>query len=371
MKKRMAVWIHGGIGTGHFSQGYPMLEKLLIGLSASYEVIIYSQFCVNKDYQSSNFIIRSAPAKVKSVVFRWLYLIIYFLKDHRHNKFHLLLAFWGYPAGLIATCLSKMVGIPCAVYLLGSDAAGIASINFGVLHKPILRRLVLWAYRHTNLLLLLSEFQKHELLRYGITKAIVIPWGADKEMYPFKPKKRGPTLRIIHVGHLSAVKDQSTLVRAFVLIAKLHPAELKIFGEDLLNGSIEKLSVELDVEKQVQFLGIVPYHQMPEQYAWADMMLHTSLSEGQSMALTEAAASGVLLAGTNVGLLYDLGEDGGVTVEVGDYEGLAMCVLHILDDEKSWDQKIQVARKWAESNDLNWTIDQLKLQLNILLKDRF
>jgi len=369
MRKRMAVLMHGGIGTGHFSQGYPALEKLLVGLSSSFEIVIYSQFAVNKDYRSSEFSIRTAPVNVKLGIVRWFFLIPYFLKDHRKNKFDLIFGFWGYPAGFLATGLSKIVNIPSAVYLLGGDAAGIESINFGILHKPITRRIALWTYRHTTLLLGISEFQKKQLSPYGITDIKIIPWGVEKNAYKFINKKPGSSLHIIHVAHLSPVKDQVTLVKAFALIAEQRPAGLRIFGEDFLKGSIQKLCKELGAENQVEFLHVIPYHQMPEQYAWADVMLHTSISEGQSMAITEAAASGVLLAGTRVGLLHDLGEDCGIAVEVGDYETLALKVLKLLDSEEKWNQKIQNARQWAEVHDLSWTIRELKQQLNSVIEN--
>ena len=277
MKKRIAAWMYGGIGTGHFSQGYPMLEKLLVGLSRSFEIVIYSKFPTNKDYQSSDFIIRSAPAKIKWTPVRWFYLIIKFLKDHHHERFQLLFAFWGYPSGFLATLLSKILRIPCAVYILGSDAAGIPSINYGILHRPILRELALWTYRHTSLLLTISDFQKLQLQHHGILRAITIPWGTELSEFRLTAKKPGPTLHIIHVGHLAPVKDQVTLLKAFALIEKEYPAELKIFGEDFLNGAIQKLCKDLSVEKQVQFLGVVPHRQMPQEYFWADMMLHLSL----------------------------------------------------------------------------------------------
>lgn len=367
MKKRIAVWMHGGIGTGHFSQGYPALEKLLLGLSSSFEIVIYSQFAVNNDYSASEFSIRSAPVNVKPGIVRWFYLILYFLKDHRRNKFDLLFGFWGYPAGFLATSLSKIVNIPSAVYLLGSDAAGIESINFGILHKPITRRIALWTYRNTTLLLGISEFQKKQLSTYGIEEIKIIPWGIEKDVYRFNAKKVSSPLHIIHVAHLTPVKDQVTLVKAFALIAKQRPAQLRIFGEDFLKGSIQKLCKELGVESQVEFLHVIPYPQMPEQYAWADVMLHTSMSEGQSMAITEAAASGVLLAGTCVGLLHDLGEERGLIAEVGDFEGLAAKVLNALDDE-SWDKKIKKASEWTDSHDLQWTINELKGVLQSILK---
>ena len=369
MKKRIAVWMHGGIGTGHFSQGYPALEKLLVGLSPFFEIVIYSQYAINKEYKRREFSIRSAPVSVKVGIVRWFYLMIYFLRDHQKNKFHLIFGFWGYPAGFLVTFLSRIVNIPSAVYLLGSDAAGIKSINFGILHKPITRRIALWIYRRTTLLLGISEFQKVQLSAFGINDIKIIPWGIEKDNYKFIDKKHGLPLHIIHVAHLSPVKDQVTLIKAFALIAKQRTAELRIFGEDFLNGSIQKLCKELGVENQVEFLHVIPYNEMPEQYAWADMMLHTSVSEGQSMAMTEAAASGVLLAGTRVGLLHDLGEDCGIVVEVGDYEGLASKVLNLLDDNRNWEQKIKNARQWTETHDLLWTIKELKDQINSILKN--
>jgi len=369
MKKRMAVWMHGGIGTGHFSQGYPALEKLLIGLSSSFEIVVYSQFATNRDYQSPEFSIRSAPVNVKLSLVRWFYLILYFLKDHRKNKFDLLLAFWGYPAGFFATVLSRIVHIPSAVYLLGGDATGIKSINFGILHRPITRRIALWAYRHATLLLGISEFQKKQITIHGINRIRIIPWGVDKNAYKFITKKPGLALHIIHVAHLTPVKDQVTLLKAFALIVQQRPAELRIYGVDVMNGQIQGIAQELKIKEHVQFLEMVSYEQMPVLYRWADVMLHTSITEGQSMALTEAAATGVLMGGTNVGLLYDLGDKCGVTVEVGDFQGLAKKVLSILDDEKSWEEKIQNARAWTDAHDLQWTISELGSSLHSIVFD--
>jgi glycosyltransferase involved in cell wall biosynthesis len=370
MKKRVAVWLHGGIGTGHFSQGYPVLDQLLIGLSQEFEIIIYSKAPLNEGYVCSNFIVRSATRKIKNSIVRWLLLASYFLKDHHQKKFQILFAFWGYPTGFLMTLIARAFRIPSAVYLLGSDAAGIASINFGILHKPWTRRLAVWTYNNTSCLLAISQFQKDHLADFLISPPIkVVPWGAKSGAYTFASKTVPPVLRIIHVGHLSLVKDQATLLRAFALIVEKRPAELRIFGGDELQGAIQRLCRELKIERYVHFMDIIPYSQMPEQYAWADMMLHTSRSEGQSMALTEAAASGVLLAGTKVGLLYDLGKDCGIVVDVGEYKALSQKVLDLLEQPGHWKQKIANARAWSESHDLEWTIREVSTCLNSLLSE--
>jgi len=250
---------------------------------------------------------------------------------------------------------------------LGSDSFGIPTINFGIFHKPVLRRIALWTYKQAPLLLGISEFQNKNLKTYGVLSATIIPWGIERNVYKFINKQRSSPLRIIHVGHLTPVKDQVTLIKAFALIVKQFPAELRIYGVDCMKGAIQKISCELGIEKHIQFLEMVSYERMSKLYGWADMMLHTSIVEGQSMALTEAAASGVLLAGTRVGILHDLGDSCGITIEVGDFEDLAKKVLNILEDAKSWDEKIQNARKWTDSHDLQWTIDELKSSIHSLL----
>lgn len=361
MKKRISIWVYGGIGTGHFAQGYPMLEKLLEHLSDTFEIVVYSAFLPSSNFKNESFTIRSAPASVKTGLFRWLYLIRYFIGDHRKKRFNLLFGFWGYPSGVLVTFLGKIFKLPSAIYLLGSDSAGIPEINFGIMHRPLSRRLAAWSYERATTVFAISRFQKDTLANYGITRPIhVIPWGVDSSAYRFTPKNRGVELRVIHVGHLTPVKDQATLLRAFALVVARQPAKLKIFGEDLLKGQMQKLCSELKISDHVQFLDMIPYRQMPEQYTWADVMFHTSLSEGQSMALTEAAACGVLLAGTRVGLLYDLGDQYGITVDKGDYKQLSEQLLAIVNDSTAWEKKIVAASQWSQAHDLNWTVSEIK-----------
>jgi glycosyltransferase involved in cell wall biosynthesis len=356
----MAVWTYGGIGTGHFSQGYPMLEKLLEHLSTNFEIVVYSQSAPHENFRSVFFSVRSAPNYIKLGILRWAYLVRYFIQDHAKVKFKLLFAFWGYPTGMLVACLQKLFGLPGVIYLLGSDSASVPSINYGILHKPLQKRLVKWAYQNISLLLTISQFQKDNLEMFGIkSTSHVIPWGADLSMYKFHEKTRRDILRVIHVGHLTPVKDQTTLLKAFALITKQLPGELRIFGVDCLNGEMQRLCKALNIERQVQFLDMIPYSEMPGQYQWADIMLHTSLSEGQSMALTEAAACGILLAGTQVGLLYDLGNEYGVTVKAGDYQNLAAKTIVTLENPVEWKAKVSRCRQWSVDHDIHWTVSGL------------
>jgi glycosyltransferase involved in cell wall biosynthesis len=368
MKRRMAILLHGGIGTGHFAQGYPMLQTIVNSLANKSDVVVYSLAAPSEGYIPERFIFRTPPSSAHSALLRWLSLIRMLVRDHRQTKFELLFAFWGYPAGLLTVIIGKFLRVPSAVYVLGADAAGIKAINFGIMHHFFRGRTARWAYRNADLLLGISEYQADQLRKFGVRRNIhVLPWGADPQLYPFESKPRKDTLHCIHVGHSTRVKDQATLLRAFALIAKQTPARLRIIGhDDGIQPELKKLCRELVIDTQVEFIPMVPYAEMPSYYRWADIMLHTSLSEGQSMALTEAAASGILMAGTPVGLLYDLGEACSVHVDFGDYRALAKRVLELLQRPEEWNKKILLARAWSVNHDIHWTMKRLESLLNDL-----
>jgi glycosyltransferase involved in cell wall biosynthesis len=208
---------------------------------------------------------------------------------------------------------------------------------------------------------------------FGIKRDIkVIPWGADPSMFSFSYKQRGEILEVLHVANIHPVKDQPTLLRAFALVLKKKPARLRIFGLDCMNGEMKKLCSELGIEKHVWFEGVVRYEELPKYYKTANLMLHTSLSEAQCMALTEAVATGVLIAGTKVGLLYEIGEKCGLSVEVGDYEGLAKKVLYLCEKPDEWNRKVEGAKSWSDNHSFDWTIKKLTellLTVSKTLKD--
>jgi glycosyltransferase involved in cell wall biosynthesis len=70
---------------------------------------------------------------------------------------------------------------------------------------------------------------------------------------------------------------------------------------------------------------------MPDHYRTASVLAITSRHEGQSMVAVEAAASGLPVVGTRVGIVPDLG-DAALSVPIGDDEALAGALTAVLDD---------------------------------------
>ena len=292
---------------------------------------------------------------------RWLALAARFAADQVGGRCDAVLSFWGYPMGAFAVALARLARRPAAVMLLGAETADLPALGYGHLRRPAVRRQLLRTCARASALIAVSRYQLDRLAAHGFRRddARVIPLGAEAEMFPFEPKRPGTTLKIIHVANLTGVKDQATLLRAFARLRPSVDARLRIVGSGELAGELQRLAGSLGVQGDVEFTGAVPYSEMPAHYRWADMFVLTSLSEGQNRGLTEAAMSGVLLVGTPVGHLHDLGKDAAVLVKAGDPEDVARRIREIVADGAGWQRRVAAARGWAAAHDMSWTVDRL------------
>lgn len=102
------------------------------------------------------------------------------------------------------------------------------------------------------------------------------------------------------VGGLRPEKNQLRLVRAFVeLAAKSAEVHLLIVGDGPLRGPMQRLLDERGLSERATFVGSVSE---PEQYYQAmDVFALPSDTEQMSLALLEAMATGLPVAGTDVG----------------------------------------------------------------------
>ncbi|MGD2158004.1 MAG: glycosyltransferase family 4 protein [Anaerolineales bacterium] len=167
-------------------------------------------------------------------------------------------------------------------------------------------------------------------------------------------------IKLLHVGSLTAVKDQNMLLRAFSLIAPQFPdAYLHIVGGGNLRSDLENLAVSLGIGEQVVFHGAVSHERLPDYYRAADLCLFSSRYESQGMVVLEAAACECALVGTAVGLLPEL-VPGVLAVPVGDVEALAEGALRLLQDKAKRAEVGRAARERVEAQyTLAHTVDAL------------
>jgi polysaccharide biosynthesis protein PelF len=185
------------------------------------------------------------------------------------------------------------------------------------------------AYHQASLLVTLSEANRAKQLADGAdpAKIVVVPngvkWTAREEAPaaapPAAPTPSLPTiasarpapLRVGFVGRVVPIKDVITLIKAVALAREQVDLEVWIIGPEDEDAVYAKrchdLVKSLELENVIKFLGPQP---MAEMYPKLDVVLLTSLSEGQPLVILEAYAAGVPVIATDVGACRELIEGG-------------------------------------------------------------
>lgn len=196
--------------------------------------------------------------------------------------------------------------------LHGSLAAALAGVRAVVhtrhgreyLERPALASLGRIAARWTSRVVAVSEDAAtvaREIEGVPERKLRIVHNGIDPGHFALHPPREPlKPWRAVTVGRLSPVKDQASLLQAMRRVVDVVPTfELDIVGDGPLRGELESLAGRLGLRDRVHFRG---YHgDVRPMLADADVFVLSSLSEGVSIALLEAMASGLPAVATDVG----------------------------------------------------------------------
>jgi glycosyltransferase involved in cell wall biosynthesis len=163
-------------------------------------------------------------------------------------------------------------------------------------------------------------------------KRVTTIWnGIDTQKFPFRgPCPTGPA---IVVARLAAGKNIDGLIRVVPKIIETVPLfTLRIVGDGPCRAALEALSVELGIQEHVAFTGEAD--NVPEQLGQASMFVLPSLSEGVSLSLLEAMATGLPVVATSVGGNVEVVQDGetGFLVPVDEPAKLAQAIVCLAAD---------------------------------------
>jgi glycosyltransferase involved in cell wall biosynthesis len=354
----LAIIIPGGVGTGKDNIGVPVLLGLIKLICAKYDLTIFQLSKINPGYEPGGFELVSVHHS--NSLLRILRFPSVFKKHHRAKKFVAVHGFWAMPAGFLAVVVGKLFDVKSIVSVLGGDAVALPEIGYGRLHRPMLRRLTFWTLRNATYTNALTQYLANNLKQFSFEgKVEIIPWGVDRELFDYHPKPLNEQLHtFLHVANFHPVKDQETLLRAFAIIKSAIPSRLVIVGSGDDLDKILRLVDELALQNSVNILKPVPYEKLSSIYHSADILLHTSLSEGQCEVVTEAMSCGLAVCGTRVGLMHDL-PDCCVTVDVRDYGMLAEKTIALVRDPVKMNEMRMLANQWTSAHDILWTSQRL------------
>ncbi len=182
-------------------------------------------------------------------------------------------------------------------------------------------------------------------------KISIIPNGIDVESATLTtaescPRKKNPnTFRIGFMGRVVPIKDVKTFLRAIKIVQEqISNLEVFIMGpteeDEVYTEECLILTELLGLERVVEFLGSVP----PEQYyPTLDVLVLTSISEGQPLVILEASRYGIPVVATDVGACRELLEGrseedrtlgvSGVITQMASPHQTAEAILKVLKDE--------------------------------------
>jgi glycosyltransferase involved in cell wall biosynthesis len=194
-----------------------------------------------------------------------------------------------------------------------------------------------------------------EVIRRRIGVAVeIVPNLVDCGTFRFRP--RTPLRpKMLVTRHLEKLYDIECVIRAFSAVQNRYPdASLLIAGTGSEEDRLRKLVAAGNV-KNVEFLGYVPFRDLPALYDQCDILLNASRADNFPGSLVEAAAAGLAVVSTAAGGIPHIFENGSsaLLAEVGDCAGLAAAVLRVLEDPDLASALITTARRQCRRYEWN------------------
>ncbi|MAT64975.1 MAG: sugar transferase [Gammaproteobacteria bacterium] len=265
-------------------------------------------------------------------------------------------------AAMEAQLPAWLAGVPCRIH--GEHGRDVLDVD-GTNRKYILQRRLLRPFIH-HFIALSRDLERYLDTRIGVQPARLTRIINGVDIGRFHPddtqaRARLPagfaaadSILIGTVGRLAAIKDQLSLVRAFVRLQRLAPEisprlRLVLIGEGGERARLEQALEASGLLAQTWLAGA--RNDVAELLPALDLFVLPSLAEGISNTLMEAMACGLPVIATDVGGNAELVLDGetGALVPRGDPEALALALKPYVQDAAMRERQGRAGRRRAET----------------------
>ncbi|MQC26230.1 MAG: glycosyltransferase [Chloroflexi bacterium] len=204
------------------------------------------------------------------------------------------------------------------------------------------------------------------------TSVVRFAWGVDLEK--FSPLEETSPLRerlgwenafvMLHTRAWEPLYGVLALAQSFVRAAQQHEGlRLLLLGNGSLEQETKSVFEQGRVLDRVHFAGQVSQSELPAYYQAADLYLSASHSDGSSVSLMEALASGLPALVSDIPGNREWIEPGaqGWLFPVDDADALAAAILHAAQEETDFSAMRHTARARAEER-ADWQQNKLGIQ---------
>jgi glycosyltransferase involved in cell wall biosynthesis len=237
-----------------------------------------------------------------------------------------------YPAALFALYLKKRKGFE---YII-SEHDGIYMPNYDNYHVPgkFEKKMVPVIYNNAKKIHAVSKSLANALvnLKLANTTPIVIPNVVDTEIFNQKEKERRDGFSFVHVSSLINQKNPEGMFAALSIVKKKRSDfVLKIIGP--VKEKFKLLAKELSLEKELIFMGEIPYTDVAKEINNSDAMIHFTRYETFGCVLAESLCCGVPVIVSDLDVTKELVTDkvNGLLVEESNVQDLANKILFFME----------------------------------------
>lgn len=276
----------------------------------------------------------------------------------RGGKPDLVHGLWANLPGLAATLAARRHRVPSVVTVCGGEFAALADIGYGGGLSRGGLLMARAATRSASVTTAATSWMKQHVAAAGGQVDELIPLGADLGV--FDPSDTSPVPdRLVHIGNLNRVKDQTLLLHAFRGVLTHRPdATLDIAGHDTLGGEMQRLADALDIAERVSFPGYLQPMELAKMLRGAAVHVLSSRHDAGPVAVLEAGACAVPTVGTSVGHVADfatLPQPASVAVDDRRPETLTGAIVDLLADGDRRATLAARAHAWSIAHDSRHT----------------
>ncbi len=272
-------------------------------------------------------------------------------------------------AGPIQTCgyLTALTGFtPLVTMSWGSDILVDSEKNF------FWSWITKFTLKKTSVFLGDCEAVKNKAIQLGFSenRIVLFPWGID--LQNFQPGKN-PQLRnqlgwdekfiLLSLRSWEKLYGVDLIAKAFVEVSKSEPdLRMILLGNGSQESIIKTIFEDAGMVDRVYWGGVIRQQELPDYYHAADLYISASYSDGSSVSLMEALASGLAVLVSDIPgnkEWIDQGRNGWL-FKTGSVEDLIKSISEILKNKEHLSQVGIEARKSAEMK-ANWEINFQKL----------
>ncbi len=224
---------------------------------------------------------------------------------------------------------------PLAVSAWGSD------VLIAPLKSRWHRRRIEYVLRKADVLFADARLLGDRMCELGASdeKTHIVPLGVEQvwlEGSELRNMESGTPIRVITNRRMEPLYQVDTFIRAASQLVTGIPGQYEfiVAGDGSQRSALERLAHELGLETVLRFTGAVSDDQMRHLIQQSDLFVSCSSSDGTSVSMLEAMASGCVPIVTDIPVNHEWIEPGqnGLLFPVGDAESLAQAITYAAGD---------------------------------------